>query len=57
MYDTVLTLLDYPIRGPEETIQFAVSPPFSHVYYYLRRYLFFNDKFAYPPYFEYVGRI
>jgi putative sugar O-methyltransferase len=56
-YDTDLTVIDYPIWEPDKRIHFAVSPPFSHVYYYLRRRLFFNEKFAYPPYFEYVGRI
>ena len=56
-YDTDLAIVDYPVWDSEKRIHFAVSPPFSNIYRYDRRYLFFNQRVGYPPYFEYVGRI
>lgn len=56
-YETDLAVVDYPIWDSEKKIHFAVSPPFSHIYKYDRRYLFFNQRVGYPPYFEYVGGI
>jgi len=56
-YDTDLTILDYPIWEPGKRLHFEISPVFSHVYKYQRRYLFFNERVAYPPYFEYIGTI
>jgi len=56
-YDTDLTILDYPIWEPDKLLHFTISPVFSHVYHYRRKHLFFNERRAYPPAFEYIGRI
>lgn len=56
-YDTDLTVVDYPVWDHEKRMHFGISPIFSDVYYYLRKNIFFNRRFAYPPYFEYIGII
>jgi putative sugar O-methyltransferase len=54
-YDSDLTVLDYPIWDAQKKIHFTTCPVFSHIY--PRRNLFFNEKYSYPQYFEYIGRI
>jgi hypothetical protein len=56
-YDTDLTIVDYPIWNPQKRLHFATCPAFFGYYWYRRRRLFFNDRQAYPPYFEYIGEI
>ncbi|MBI3317684.1 MAG: putative sugar O-methyltransferase [Candidatus Omnitrophica bacterium] len=54
-YPTDLGIVDYPIRQGRRCLHFAVSPIFSEPFAYRRRCLFFSEKIANPPYFEYVG--
>lgn len=56
-YETDLNIRDYPIWGAGKKLHFDISPVFSNVYRYPRRNLFFNERVAYPPYFEYIGEI
>src|SRR3989338_374624 len=55
-YDTDVTILDYPIWDPDKHIHFGLWPAIPHTYEY-RRAFFFYEKFTFPPYFEYLGRI
>ena len=55
-YDTDLTVLDYPVWDPEKRLHFAVCPAFSN-YYYERRRFVLMERIAFPPYFEYLGKI
>ena len=54
-HDTDMTILDYPIWDSRKRLHFATCPIYPH--YYRRKWLFFFDKVAYPPVFEYVGEI
>lgn len=54
-YDTDLTIVDYPVWDPDKRIHFGTWPAIPHTYD--RRAFFFYEKFTFPPYFEYVGRI
>ena len=54
-YDSDLTILDYPIWNPEKRIHFALSRFRSH--HYVRRYMFFYERWPDAPVFEYIGEI
>lgn len=56
-YETDLTIRDYPIWEPGKMLHFGISPIYSNIYRYPRRYMFFNERVAYPPHFEYIGQI
>lgn len=56
-YDTDVTILDYPIWDPEKKLHFGNSPGFTGYFTYHRRALFFYEKRAYAPFFEYIGKI
>ena len=55
-YDTDLTIMDYPIWNPTLRLHFAMSPIFSQVYGYRRRWMVFSERFMNNPYFEYIGK-
>ena len=54
-YDTDLTILDYPMWNSAGCLHFAISPMFSKVYRYRRRWLFFLERLMHNQYFEYIG--
>lgn len=54
-YDSNLTILDYPVWNPEKRLHFGLCPALSH--YYVRRNLFFTERRAFSPFFEYLGEI
>lgn len=56
-YDTDITILDYPIWDPEKLLHFGNSPGFTGYFTYHRRAMFFYEKRAYAPFFEYIGEI
>ena len=56
-YETDLTIRDYPIWEPGKMLHFGVSPIYSNIYRYPRKRMFFNERVAYPPSFEYIGQI
>ena len=56
-YNTDLTIRDYPVWESGKKLHFGISPIFSNTFRYPRRNLFFNERVAYPPYFEYIGKI
>jgi putative sugar O-methyltransferase len=56
-YDTDITIQDYPVWDRSKTLHFGVSPAFGGYSQYRRKNLFFNERVAYPPYFEYIGKI
>ena len=55
-YDTDLTIVDYPIWDSSKRIHFRLWPVIPHTYEY-RRAFFFYDRYTFPPYFEYLGRL
>ncbi len=55
-YKTDLTIADYPICAEDRRrLHFGVCPIFSNPYLYHRKALFFTEKIANNPYFEYIG--
>ncbi len=57
LYDSDITLLDYPVWDPEKRLHFRISPAFTRPNSYPRRWLFFSEKMPHDPIFEYIGRI
>lgn len=57
IYDTNITILDYPIWDRTKALHFAICPVFGKVFPYHRRFIFSYARGITDPHFEYIGHI
>jgi putative sugar O-methyltransferase len=58
MFDTDVTILDYPIWDPDKRLHFAISPAYFHPYAHPQpRWAVAYRMKPFPPFFEWLGRI